>query len=58
MTVRGSESRRALLWAVVIAAIVGVGVGWFARRWYHPSAEDRAREQAERIRERIRGFTR
>jgi hypothetical protein len=49
--------RRALLWAIVIAAIVGVGVGWFARKWYHPTAEERAREQAEDIRERIRELT-
>jgi hypothetical protein len=54
---RTPEARRALLWAVVIAAILGVGVGWFARKWYHPSAEERAREEAEKIRDKIRQFT-
>ena len=54
---RTPEARRALLWALLIAAIVGVGVGWFARRWYHPSAEDRAREQAGRIRDKVRELT-
>jgi hypothetical protein len=54
---RTPEARRALAWALLIAAILGVGVGWFARKWYHPSAEDRAREEAERIREKIRQFT-
>jgi uncharacterized membrane protein YqiK len=54
---RSFEARRALIWAIVIAAILGIGVGWFARKWYHPSAEDRAREEAERIRHKIREFT-
>jgi len=42
---------------VVIAAIVGVGVGWFARKWYRPSAEDRVRQEAERIRDKVRDLT-
>jgi uncharacterized membrane protein YqiK len=54
---RTREAHRALLWAIVIAAILGIGVGWFARKWYHPSAEDRARERAEQIRDRIREMT-
>ena len=55
---RTPEARRALLWAIVIAAILGIGVGWFARKWDRPTAEERAHEEAEKIREKIREFTR
>ena len=54
---RTREARRALVWAVVISAIVGVGVGWFARRWYRPSTEDRVRAEAGRIRGKIHELT-
>jgi hypothetical protein len=50
--------RRTLVWAILIAAILGVGVGWFARRWYQPSPEQRAHETADDIKEKVRRFTR
>lgn len=50
--------RASLVWAVVIAAVLGIGVGWFARKWYQPSPEQRAHETADDIRDKVRRFTR
>jgi Na+/H+-dicarboxylate symporter len=52
------KEQRSLVWAVVIAAVLGVGVGWFARKWYQPSPEQRAHETADEIRDKVRRFTR
>jgi hypothetical protein len=49
--------RRALVWAMVIAAAFGFGAGWFARVWSEKTPESRMREAAETIRERVRAFT-
>jgi uncharacterized membrane protein YqiK len=50
--------RASLVWAIVIAAILGIGVGWFARKWYQPSPEQRAHETVDEIRDKVRRFTR
>jgi hypothetical protein len=37
--------------------MLGFVAGWFARVWYQPSPETRARDAAEQIRERVRDLT-
>jgi hypothetical protein len=49
--------RRALLWALLAAALLGFFFGWYARLLYSPSEESRARDTADRIRERVRDLT-
>ncbi len=51
------ERRRVLLFSVVVALIFGFLIGWFARILAVPSPESRARDVAERIRERVRDVT-
>jgi hypothetical protein len=49
---------RAILFAAAVAALLGFAAGWLARTWTWPTAEDRARETAEELRERIRSLGR
>ncbi len=51
------DSRRVLLWAIAVAAALGFAFGWYARIWYAPSPESRARQKAEELRERVHELT-
>jgi hypothetical protein len=50
--------RGAIVWAIVIAVILGFALGWFARLRMTPTPESRAHDALERIRERAREVTR
>jgi hypothetical protein len=54
----GAPRSRAILFAVVVSAMLGFAAGWLARTWSWPTAEDRAHEAAEELRERIRSLGR
>jgi hypothetical protein len=49
---------RAVVFAAAIAALLGFGAGWLVRTWTWPTPEDRARDAAEELRERIRSLGR
>jgi PAS domain S-box-containing protein len=49
--------RRVLLWAIVIAAVVGAIIGWWARDRRRDSPETRLRDATEELRERVRELT-
>lgn len=53
-----SERTRAILFAATIAALLGFAAGWVVRTWTWPTPEERAREAAEELRERIRSLGR
>jgi hypothetical protein len=55
--VRIGDSRRFLFWALLVAAAIGFACGWWARIWTQPTPESRAREAADRIRDRVREMT-
>ncbi len=55
---RAAQRRRALVRAILVAAIVGFGAGWIVRMWLDRTPESAARETAERIREQARGTAR
>jgi hypothetical protein len=50
--------RHPLLWALVAAVAIGFAFGWFARIWYAPTPESRAREAAHELQEKARRWTR
>jgi hypothetical protein len=50
--------RRALLWAMLVAAGLGFAAGWVARIFWEPTPESRARDTYERMRDRVRELTR
>jgi hypothetical protein len=50
--------RRALLWAILVAVVLGFTVGWLARMWMAPTPDSRARDAFDHIRERAREITR
>lgn len=52
-----ARPRRVLLWAIVIAALVGAVVGWYARVWTQDSPESRVRDATEDLRRRVRDLT-
>jgi hypothetical protein len=49
--------QRTLVWALVIAIVIGFAFGWFARLWSESTPESRIRDVAGGIRERVREFT-
>ncbi len=51
-------SRRALLLALAIAAVVGFALGWMARGAAPRTLEERARETYQDIRERLQRLAR
>lgn len=53
-----TDRARAVLFAAAISALLGFGAGWFVRTITWPTPEDRAREAAEELRERIRSLGR
>jgi len=53
-----SSSRRLLAFILAAGIVIGFGLGWLARTCSHPSIEDRARREAEELREKARGFFR
>ena len=50
--------RRALVWAIVVAVLLGFAAGWFARVVWDPSPESRARTTVDDLRERARRWMR
>lgn len=55
MAIRGA--RRLLLWAVLVAVLLGLLLAWYARVWSRPTPESRLRETTEELRERVRELT-
>lgn len=51
-------TRRLLVFVLVSGVVVGFGLGWFARACSRPTLEERARREAEEMREKARGFFR
>ena len=45
-----------MLWIVVIA-LSALAASWLQHFWTRPTTEQRAREEAERIREKVRELT-
>jgi hypothetical protein len=52
------ERRRALLWATLMAVVIGFAIGWLTRVWVSPTTESRARDALDKVRERARQITR
>jgi len=52
------SSRRLIVFVLVAGVVIGFGIGWFARACSHPTLEERARREAEEMREKARGFFR
>lgn len=52
------ETRRVLILAVLVALAYLVVAAWFRRCGSEPTPEERAREQAERLRDKVRQLTR
>jgi H+/Cl- antiporter ClcA len=52
-----SEGKRTLLWAMVLAALLGLAAGWLVRMYLSPSPEGKAADKLEQIRERTREQT-
>lgn len=52
------SSRRLLAFVLVAGVVAGFGLGWLARACSHPTLEERARREAEEMREKARGFFR
>ncbi len=53
-----SPLRHPMLWAIVIAIALGFALGWYAHVRYVSTPEERAREAAREIEEKVRGWTR
>jgi hypothetical protein len=53
-----TERARAVLFVAAVSALLGFGAGWAARTLTWPTAEDRAREAAEELREQLRSLGR
>ena len=51
-------SRRLLTFVLVAGIVLGFAVGWLARACSHPTLEEKARREAEEMREKARGFFR
>lgn len=51
------ESRRVLVLWIVVIALSALAAAWLQHFWTHPTPERRAREEAERIREKVRELT-
>lgn len=47
------RSRRALVVAAIVAAIVGFGAGWLVRIWHDRTPESAAHEATENVREHV-----
>ncbi len=54
---RIGDARRLLLWAILVAVVLGLLFGWYAHIWTEPTPESRLRETAEGIKERVRKAT-
>ncbi len=52
------DTRRTLVWAILIAGMLGFAAGWLTRVWTAQTPESRARDAVERMRERAHEFTR
>lgn len=52
------SSRRLVAFILAAGVAIGFGIGWFARACSHPSIEERARREAEEMREKAREFFR
>ncbi len=50
-------SKRVLLFWILALVIAGLAGAWFHHLLTPPSTEERVREEAERIKERVRGLT-
>ena len=55
---RQGDRRRIVYLALLLAAALGGGIWWWTRIRSAPTPEERAREAAERIKERVRELTR
>ena len=51
------ESRRVLVLAVVVAIACAIWAAWLFRLGSRPAPEERARERAEELKERVRELT-
>lgn len=51
------ESRRVLVFAIIVVIASVLAAAWFQRFGRRPSPEERAREKAEELKERVRELT-
>jgi hypothetical protein len=51
------ESRRVLVLWVLTLVLSLLAAGWLRHVWRRPTPEERAREEAERIKEKVRELT-
>jgi len=52
-----SDSRRLLVFTLVAAIVFALAAAWLKRFWERPSHEERAREKAGEVRDRVRDLT-
>ncbi len=53
-----TSTARRLLVAVVVAAVLGFAVGWYARVWSEPTVESRMHDAAEKLNQKAREILR
>jgi membrane protein implicated in regulation of membrane protease activity len=51
------ESRRLVVFAILVAIACALWVAWLYRFGKRPTPEERAREKAEELKEKVREFT-
>ncbi len=52
------ESRRVLVFAIVVAIVCALGWAWLRRFLREPTPEERARKKAAELQEKVRELTR
>jgi hypothetical protein len=52
------DSRRVLVLAIAVAVACALGIAWLRHAVSTPTVEERAREKAAEMQEKIRGLTR
>lgn len=57
MGVARKESRRLVVFAILVAIACAIWITWLYRIGRRPSPEQRAREKAEELKEKVREFT-